>query len=67
MTVDELENAIQRALIDFVNATGREIDHVRVDTRNFGNLAVEVFLKNEAAPVLDRTAMDKAKMRREGK
>jgi hypothetical protein len=44
MTVDELENAIQRALLDFVNATGRQIEHVRVDTRNYANLAVDVVL-----------------------
>jgi hypothetical protein len=61
MTVDELENAIQRALIDFVNATGREIDHVRVDTRSFANLAVEVFLVPE-----DRTAMEKAREKKRG-
>ena len=44
MTVDELERAIQSALLDFVNSTGREIEHVRVDTRRFANLSVEVFL-----------------------
>ena len=43
--MSELEDAIQRLLIDFVNRTGREIDHVRVDTRNFANLSVEIVLK----------------------
>jgi len=47
MTVDELENAIRRALLDFVNSTGRQIEHVRVDTRNYANLSVEVLLVDE--------------------
>ena len=35
---------------DFVNATGREIEHVRVDTRRFANLKVEVFLEPNLPP-----------------
>lgn len=48
MSLDELENAIQKALLDFVAITGRQIEHVRVDTRNFANLDVEVTLKATA-------------------
>lgn len=47
MTLEELEKAIHTALIKFVNETGNEIEHVRVDTRHFANLAVEVYLKGE--------------------
>jgi hypothetical protein len=45
VTVDELEHAIRTLLLDFEEESGREIESVRVDTRNFANLHVEVFLK----------------------
>lgn len=32
------EQQIQRALLDLAEITGRDIDSVRVDTRNFANL-----------------------------
>jgi hypothetical protein len=43
--LDVLESSIQQLLIAFVNATGCEIAHVRVDTRNFANLRVEVSVR----------------------
>ena len=43
--IRELEKAIQHLLIEFVNTTGCEIESVRVDTRIFANLAVEIDLK----------------------
>jgi hypothetical protein len=46
-TVEALENELQRLLIEFVNTTGRAIDHVHIDCRQFANLAVEVFLAEE--------------------
>jgi hypothetical protein len=50
VTVDELEHAIRTLLLDFEEESGREIESVRVDSRNFANLHVEVFLKSEDAP-----------------
>lgn len=40
------EDKIQRILIDLEMATGNEIDNVRVDTRRFANLHVEIFLRD---------------------
>lgn len=45
MSLDELEHAIRTLLLNFEAQSGREIESVRVDTRNFANLAVEVTLK----------------------
>jgi hypothetical protein len=45
MTIEELERRIRKLLLDFEQLSGREIESVQVDTRNFANLAVEVFLK----------------------
>jgi hypothetical protein len=44
--LDELENRLRSLLLDFESQSGREIESVRVDTRNFANLAVEVFVKD---------------------
>lgn len=55
----DLEYAIHWLLIDFANKHGCVIDQVRVDTRNFANLAVEVFLK-------EMTAADQEDDRKEG-
>jgi hypothetical protein len=46
-SIRELEKDIQRLLVDFVNTTGCEIESVRVDTRVFANLAVEIDLKKK--------------------
>lgn len=40
----EAEKRIQRILLDLEEAAGWRIDQVRVDTRNFANCAVEIFL-----------------------
>lgn len=37
------EDKIQKVLLDLQNETGERVDLVRVDTRNFANLSVEVF------------------------
>lgn len=39
------ESAIQQILIDLSFETEREIDTVNVDTREFGNLKVEIFFE----------------------
>ena len=39
------ENQIQKILLDLEEATGREIDVVQVDTRQFANLRVEIFFE----------------------
>ena len=41
------EKAIQKILIDLANDARKDIDFVRIDTRNFANLAVEIFLKGD--------------------
>ena len=41
------EKAIQKILIDLANDVRKDIDFVRIDTRNFANLAVEIFLKGD--------------------
>lgn len=48
--LEKIERAIQKLLIDFVADTGRQIDSVRVDTREYANLSVEVFLKSTTTP-----------------
>jgi hypothetical protein len=50
MTVDELENAVRTLLLDFERLSGQEIEGVRVDTRNYANLNVEIFLKDKSTP-----------------
>jgi hypothetical protein len=39
------EVTIQQILLALEEATGREIDAVHVDTRNFANLRVEIFFE----------------------
>lgn len=39
------EKAIQKILSDLEEKTGREVASVDVDTRNFANLAVSIFLE----------------------
>ena len=58
ITIEGVEKAIQRALLDFVAATGCEIDSVRVDTRNFANLSVEILLKPGTASGRTREAAE---------
>lgn len=41
------EQQIQRALLDLPEITGRDVESVNVDTRNFANLKTEIFLKGE--------------------
>lgn len=41
------EIAIQKILLDLENETGREIDEVNVDTRNFASLNVEIFFEEQ--------------------
>ena len=43
------EAAIQSLLLDLEEFSERRIDHVRVDTRNFANLRVEIFFAEEKA------------------
>jgi hypothetical protein len=42
--VSKAEVKIQKILIDLYNELGLDIEHVRVDTRNFANLAVEILV-----------------------
>jgi hypothetical protein len=42
--VSKAEARIQKILIDLANDLELDIDHVRVDTRNFANLAVEILI-----------------------
>ncbi len=44
------ERMIQGILIELADAIGRDLDHVRIDTREFANLAVEIFAKDPATP-----------------
>lgn len=37
------EIAIEKILIELVNETGKKLDHVSVDTRNFANCDCEIF------------------------
>lgn len=41
------EKRIRAILIELAGTVEREIDQVRVDTRNFANLTVEIFFKGE--------------------
>lgn len=43
--IEKLQKDIQKLLLDFQEERGEEIEDVRVDTRNFANLSVEVLLK----------------------
>lgn len=45
----EAEHRIQGILLDLEAETGRSIDCVNVDTRNFGNCRVEIFLEPSRA------------------
>ena len=40
----QAEERIQRILIDLEEETGKRIDHVEVDTRNFAQLRTEITL-----------------------
>jgi hypothetical protein len=56
MTIDKAENAIQSTLINLVNSTGRDIELVRIDTRNFANIKVEIILKPGATWITEEAA-----------
>jgi hypothetical protein len=43
----DLEKAIQKLLMEFEEEAHCEIDEVRVDTREFGNLRTEVFTSRD--------------------
>jgi hypothetical protein len=45
MTLEALEKKIQKLLLDFEDEHGHRIDAVEVDTRNFANYTVSIFLK----------------------
>lgn len=42
--IKEAEKRIQRALLDLEEEVGKNIDQVNVDTRNYANCSVEIFL-----------------------
>lgn len=42
--LEEAERRIQRLLLDLEEAAGKRIDQVNVDTRNYANCSVEIFL-----------------------
>ena len=42
--IKRAEERIRRVLLDLEEATGKSIDLVNVDTRNWGRLATEIFL-----------------------
>ncbi len=48
VALTDLEFTIQNMLIDFANEHGCKIESVRVDTRNFANLNVEIQLESDA-------------------
>ena len=41
----EAEKAVQRILLDLEERTGQRVDFMRIDTREFGNCYVEIFLR----------------------
>lgn len=43
----QAERRIRAILVELEEAEEREVDQVRVDTRNFANLTVEIFFKGE--------------------
>lgn len=43
--IKEAEEAIRKILIDLQDAIGEEIESVNVDTRNFANLATEIWFE----------------------
>lgn len=43
----DTERHIQRILMELCEVTGARIQHVNVDTRNFANYGVEIFLTNK--------------------
>jgi hypothetical protein len=45
--VSKAEVRIRKILIDLEDETGLQIDHMRVDTRNFANNDVSIFLKED--------------------
>ena len=45
--VHKIEELIHDWLVVLEQATGKSIDHVSVDTRNFGRLAVEITLTSK--------------------
>ena len=45
--IKETERGIQQLLLLLAEQEG-EIGHVRIDTRNFANYAVEIFLKSDS-------------------
>jgi hypothetical protein len=44
--VKHAEQRIQRILIDLEEETGKRVDHVEVDTRNFAQLRTEITLRD---------------------
>lgn len=42
--ISEAEKKIQKILLDLENDAGVKIDNVGVDTRNYANLAVEIYI-----------------------
>ena len=45
MTIETLKKKIQKLLLAFEEEHGHKIDAVEVDTRNYANLVVSIFLK----------------------
>lgn len=45
MTLEALEKKIQQLLLDFENERGDRIGLVTVDTRNYANCTVEIFMQ----------------------
>jgi len=43
----EAEAEIQRSLLTLEGRTGKRVEFVRVDTRNFANCATEIFFANQ--------------------
>ena len=41
--LEDAEQYIQRILLELSEVTGKRIDHVDVDTRNFANYKTEIF------------------------
>lgn len=44
MALTSAEKRIQRILLDLEEEAGKRIDQVNVDTRNYANCSVEIFL-----------------------
>jgi len=53
VATDKAEKAIQKILLSLEHDTMRRVDQVNVDTRNFANCSVEIFLRSSPGGTKD--------------